>query len=379
VSFISPVTNVLYTAVSWVLLRWHQLFSAIGMDKDSGLTWALSIVFLVITARLLLFRFFIKQVHYQRHMQELQPQIQKLRDKHKGDRQRLQQEMMKLQQEQGFNPLAGCAPMLLQIPVFLGLFHVLRHLSHAASPSASDRTLTLYGFSRSETLSAARAKLFDAPLAASFHDSKSKIEGILHGTQGKTQIVIAILTVISAAATYMTQRQAQRNATTAPTGQAAMIQKVMLYLIPLFVLGSGFVLAFPLGVIIYWFTSNLWTMLQQFYIYKYHPVTPGAKVPAAVAETTRSSAPRPGAKPVRQRSGGSSAPTTVRPDDTTERSGSAKATAPKTGAGKSGSVPPDEVAETADGPVRSSRPKPGARPPGNRPNTKRSGQRSKRR
>src|SRR5881397_509834 len=113
------------------MLRWHDLFDAIGVG--SNWAWVLSVVFLVITARLALFRLFIKQVHYTRNMQKMQPKIQKLRDKYKNDRAALNREMMKLQQEEGFNPLSGCLPMLLQIPVFLGLFHVLRHLSNSVT------------------------------------------------------------------------------------------------------------------------------------------------------------------------------------------------------------------------------------------------------
>ncbi|MBN9619189.1 MAG: membrane protein insertase YidC, partial [Actinobacteria bacterium] len=119
----------LYVAVSWVLLRWHDLFTALGLSQSRGWGWALSIIFLVIAARLLLFRLFVKQVHYTRNMQKMQPKIQKLREKHKNDRAELNRQMMKLQQEEGFNPLSGCLPMFLQIPVFIGLFHVLRHLS----------------------------------------------------------------------------------------------------------------------------------------------------------------------------------------------------------------------------------------------------------
>ena len=77
----------LYTAVSWVLLRWHSaVHRCSGMSKTSGLTWALSIILLVVTARLLLFRLFVKQVHYQRRMQEMQPKIKKLQEKYKDDR-----------------------------------------------------------------------------------------------------------------------------------------------------------------------------------------------------------------------------------------------------------------------------------------------------
>src|SRR3954466_1092225 len=149
------------------MLRWHDLFHAIGVGTDWA--WVLSIVFLVITARLLLFRLFIKQVHYTRNMQKMQPKIQKLREKHKTDRAELNRQMMKLQQEEGFNPLSGCLPMLLQIPVFLGLFHVLRHLSNSVAlcqqkASKSD-ILSLYTFNRTETCDAAQAKIFNTPLA----------------------------------------------------------------------------------------------------------------------------------------------------------------------------------------------------------------------
>src|SRR3954454_19185240 len=159
------------------MLRWHDLFDAIGMGKNWS--WALSIVFLVITARLLLFRLFVKQVHYTRNMQRMQPKIQKLRAKYKDDRAELNRQMMKLQQEEGFNPLSGCLPMFLQIPVFLGLYHVLRHLSNVNSACQrlavgqqipkSEHLLHLYTFTQSQTCDASKAKMFDAPLAASFH------------------------------------------------------------------------------------------------------------------------------------------------------------------------------------------------------------------
>ncbi len=365
-TFLSPLTNVLYTAVSWVLLRWHQLFSALGMDPNGGFTWALSIVFLVITARVLLFRFFIKQVHYTRQMQKLAPEIAKLKEKHKGDRQAQQQAMMQLQQDQGLNMLAGCLPMFLQIPVFISLFHVLRHLARSAD-STSERQLTLYGFSRSETVSAAKARLFgDAPLASSFHDSAHSV-AVLGGDLGTLRIVTIVLALISAAATFLTQKQVQRNATTAPTGQAASIQKVMLYFIPLSVLVSGII--FPLGVLFYWFTSNLWTMGQQFYIYRYHPIDDEAV--AAVAGPTRALAPRPGAKPVSR-----------------DRRSTGSTAAVPSAAGTSGSVPvPNEAADTtANRPIanRAGATKPnvarsGQRPSGAKPPQKRSAQKRKRR
>jgi YidC/Oxa1 family membrane protein insertase len=349
------VLDFLYVAVSWVLLRWHDLFDAIGIDPNSGLSWALSIVFLVITARVLLFRLFIKQVHYTRNMQKMQPKIQKLREKHKNDRAELNRQMMKLQQEEGFNPLSGCLPMFLQIPVFLGLYHVLRHLAnsgHLCPGGANpDSKLTLYTFNASETCSAAKAKLFDAPLAASFRDNAEKVH-ILGGDLSSTRWVILPLLLISAAATLATQLLVRANATTVPEGTAATIQRLMMWVIPVGVLASGLLFSFPLGVLLYWFTSNLWTLAQQGYIIRYHPPTDEPEKP--VGELGKTLAPKPGQRPVRM-----------------------------TKASTDGGKPAAEVDEPDATPApRTSTPRPGQkpnRPAGKRPPAKRPTQAKKRR
>jgi YidC/Oxa1 family membrane protein insertase len=355
--------NFLYTAVSWVLLRWHSVFS-LFLDKNSGLNWALSIVFLVVTARLLLFRLFIKQVHYQRHMQEMQPLIQNLRKKYKDDKPEMQRQMMKLQQEQGFNPLAGCLPMFLQIPIFIGLFHVLRHLSNSVSIADNLHTatasqlskLTLYSFSQSETISAAKARLFSAPLAARLTDSSHQIQDLLGGNGTQTRVVIVILVVFSAAATLVTQILVRRGQTTVPEGTAATIQRLMLVFIPISTLGSG--LFFPLGVLLYWFTSNIWTMAQQLYVNRFHPQV--AKEAPVVGELGKTLAPRPGQRPSRAKE---------TPPSLTKQ-------APTSGV----TEPPDPALPPA-GTTRNV-PRPGqrpARPGGNRPPAKRPSQAKKRR
>jgi YidC/Oxa1 family membrane protein insertase len=343
----------LYTAVSWVLLRWYQLFTFLGMSKTSGLTWALSIIMLVVTARLAMFRFFVKQVHYQRRMQEMQPKIKKLQEKHKGDRATLQREMMALQQAEGFNPISGCLPMFLQIPVFIALFHVLKHMSNSVTLHTGNPKLSLYGFTEQQTIDAAHAKLFNAPLAASLHETSLKIHA-LGGDTGTTRAVTLILVLVSAAATMVTQRSVIANQTTPAEGQAAMIQKLMMFGIPISVIFSGFI--FPLGVLLYWFTSNLWTMFQQFYIFRFHPHTP-AGVAAGVApagEVGRSLAPKVGQKP-------------VNPKGT--RSGITPAVTPNSTADK---VPQNPA---ADAPASSPPARPvnrTPRPAGNRPGNKRS-------
>jgi YidC/Oxa1 family membrane protein insertase len=343
------VLDFLYSAVSWVLLRWHQAFTAVGLDKDSGLNWALSIVFLVITARLLMFRFFIKQVHYQRHMQQMQPKIQKLREQHKNDRQALQREMMKLQQEEGFNPLSGCLPMLLQIPIFISLFHVLRHLANSVNLKPGNPKLTLYTFTQDETFSAAKAKLFGAPLAASLRDGADKIAH-LGGDLSTTRAVTIVLVLVSGAATYFTQVLVRSGQATVPEGTAATVQRVMLYFIPVSVLFSG--LIFPLGVLLYWFTSNVWTLGQQAYINKFHPHATPEQEP--VGELGKKLAPKPGQRP-------------VRPDRTINV--------------KPAEVVDETVSDNGSPAPRTSTPRPGARPNRgpNRPGGKRPSQAKKRR
>ena len=135
----------LYTAISWVMARWQALWSFVLGNPEpgtgaNGLSWALAIVFLVVTVRLILFPLFVKQIKSQRAMQALQPKVKELQEKHKGDRETLQKEMMELYRTEKANPLMGCLPMFLQIPVFLGLFHVLRRLT----PTNPNKTL--YGW-----------------------------------------------------------------------------------------------------------------------------------------------------------------------------------------------------------------------------------------
>jgi YidC/Oxa1 family membrane protein insertase len=289
--------NWFYTAIAWVMKEWHSLFSTF-LDPAGGITWALSIVFLVITVRIVLFRFFIRQVKSQRAMQEIQPEIQKLKKQYGSDRQGFSQAVMTLQKERGVNPLAGCLPVIPQIPVFISLLHVLRRLT--------PQSKGLYSWSTELTHQAATAKLFGAPISSSFKMQPPK-EGQVLAIPGVTyldiRIVCVILIVIMCVTTFYTQKQIQRRSGPVE-GQAATVQKLMLYGMPLGLFASGFF--FPIGVLLYWFTNNLWTLGQQFYILKKMPV-PGSAAAKAAADRPaidpKSLAPRPGAKPVRNRPG----------------------------------------------------------------------------
>ena len=293
----------LYTAISWVMARWHSLWNLVFGDPPpesglGGLTWVLAIVFLVVTIRLILFPLFVKQIKSQRAMQELQPEMAKLRKQYGSDRQGLSQAMMALQKERGVNPLAGCLPILPQIPVFLSLFHVLRRLAPGKDG--------LYSWSSQLTDEAARAKLFGAPISASFNMDGPKERSILEiASYTNIRVVAFVLIVIMCFTTYYTQKQIMRRSGPVE-GQAAMVQKILLYVMPAGLFVSGFL--FPIGVLLYWFTNNLWTLGQQFFILRKMP-PPGsdaAKAKAAADKPVidpKSLAPKPGAKPVRPKGG----------------------------------------------------------------------------
>jgi len=256
----------IYFSISWVLLKWHSLFSWMGIGEwlATNWDWILATVFLVLTIRGVLFPVFVKQIKSQRAMQALQPKIGELREKHKGDRVALQQAQMELMRTEGANPLMGCLPMVVQIPVFLGLFHVLRHLQ----PHMSDHGKTLYGWTISQFDKAVHAKLFGAPIAASFRSSASDLAS-MHATSLNVRIVAGVLVVIMIATTYLTQRQMIRKTGWATEPTQLMIQRLMLYGIPVGLLVSGTI--FPIGVVIYWVTTNLFSLGQQYYVLRKFP------------------------------------------------------------------------------------------------------------
>jgi YidC/Oxa1 family membrane protein insertase len=255
----------LYNAVAWIVIKLHALLTNVGLDPDGGLTWGLSIVFLVILVRILLIPLFVKQINSMRAMQTLQPQIKEIQKKYKDDRQRQSQEMMKLYQEHGTTPLSGCLPILVQAPFFFSVFTVLRAVGNDEAK---------YGFTRELVNSAANAKIFGAPIAAAFLDPA--------GADPTTvKIVTACMIALMTVTTFITQKQVMAK-NTAMTGDNpfASQQKIMLYVFP--GLFAVFGINFPIGVLIYWLTTNLFSMGQQFYVIHHMPApgTPAAKAKA---------------------------------------------------------------------------------------------------
>jgi YidC/Oxa1 family membrane protein insertase len=256
----------IYNAISWILLRWHWVWDHIlpnGQFLGTTWDWVLAIVFLVITVRIILFPIFVKQIRSQRAMQALAPKVKELQAKHKGDQQTLREEMMKLYQTEKVNPLMGCLPLLLQIPVFFGLFHTLRYIN----PFEINKTQ--YGWTVDQFNSASVARLFTAPIAATFADGHDKLA--LLGSHGvAVKVVAGVLVLIMMLTTFMTSRQMILKTGWSQDPQQRMIQKLMLYGIPFSLLLSGWY--FPIGVIIYWVTQNIFSLGQQYWVlHKYPP------------------------------------------------------------------------------------------------------------
>jgi YidC/Oxa1 family membrane protein insertase len=257
---IDTLLTPLYYGVTALLLGWRWVFSHLGLNPNSGATWALSIVGLVVVIRIILIPLFVKQINASRKMVALQPKMKALQEKHKGDRERLSQETMKLYKEEKANPLASCLPLLLQSPVFFALF---RTLDGAAK--IKNGHLTPHGLlTQSLADSLNHATLFGAGLSATFTHSG-----------GSTRAITIVLIVLMSATTFITQRQLSRKnmPAAALTGPMAQQQKLLLYGYPLFFAVTG--INFPIGVLLYWLTTNLWTMGQQYYVIKRNP-TPGS-------------------------------------------------------------------------------------------------------
>jgi YidC/Oxa1 family membrane protein insertase len=276
----------IYTGISWILLQWHTVFQAVGFGSwlNTDWDWVLAIVFLVLTLRAILFPVFIKQIKSQRAMQALQPRLTELREKHKGDRQALQQAQMELMRAENANPLMGCLPIVVQIPVFIGLFHTLKHLNPIHVGNLHQETL--YGWTAGQFESATHAKLFGAPIAASVQSALRTPATVLAmgSTRSNVLIVAGALVVIMVITTFLTQRQMILKTGWATDPTQLMIQRLMMYGVPIGLIFSGTI--FPLGVVIYWVTNNLFSLGQQFYVLRKFPppVTTNGRPPGKLFE-----------------------------------------------------------------------------------------------
>jgi len=258
------ILNPLYNLVSGIIVLFHNLLSPL-FGKDSGVTWSLSIMGLVVVIRIVLIPLFVKQIKSQRALTALQPHMKEIQKKYKDDRQKQSEEMMKLYKEHKTNPLASCFPIIAQAPIFFALFTVLNGI--AAKNDAGVSAPIARGFLKGDYLeSAAQAKFFGAKISQTFLGSDDM----------KVKLVTVLLIFLMSATTFTTQRQLMTKGMPKMDSSNNMMlqqQKIMLYLFPLIFAISG--VNFPVGVLIYWSTTNFWTWGQQFYVIKRNP-TPGS-------------------------------------------------------------------------------------------------------
>ncbi|MFD7815092.1 membrane protein insertase YidC [Streptomyces sp. NPDC059785] len=268
---IASLFSFITTPVSWVIVQFHSVYGKI-FGPNTGWAWGLSIVSLVILIRICLIPLFVKQIKSTRAMQTLQPEMKKIQERYKNDKQRQSEEMMKLYKETGTNPLSSCLPILAQSPFFFALYHVLNGIATGKTIGVIDDQLLA---------SARQAHIFGAPLAAKFMDSSSKVEA-LGASLTDVRVVTAVMIVLMCFSQFYTQRQLMtKNVDTTVKTPFMQQQKMLMYVFP--VMFAVFGINFPVGVLVYWLTTNVWTMGQQMYVIRNNP-TPGSKAQAAFLE-----------------------------------------------------------------------------------------------
>ncbi|WP_199424729.1 membrane protein insertase YidC [Actinotalea solisilvae] len=269
----------LKVAVAWIMVQFHSLLTAAGLDPESGAAWALSIVGLVVVIRILLIPLFVRQIKASRGMQLLAPEMQAIQKKYKGktdpaSREAMSRETMELYRKHGTNPFSSCLPILAQSPIFFALFRVLISLPALEDGTYANGNRDAIGPLTQELAAQANAAtLFGAPISETFFTSPDP----------HVKVVTVVLIVLMSLTTFTTQRQlTQKNMpASALQGPMAQQQKMLLYVLPLIFAVSG--VNFPIGVLIYWTTTNLWSMGQQFYVIRRNP-TPGSEAERQLKE-----------------------------------------------------------------------------------------------
>ncbi|MFF7360242.1 membrane protein insertase YidC [Streptomyces sp. NPDC008125] len=261
---IASLFSFITTPVSWVIVQFHKVYGAI-FGADTGWAWGLSIVSLVILIRICLVPLFVKQIKSTRNMQVLQPKMKAIQERYKNDKQRQSEEMMKLYKETGTNPLSSCLPILAQSPFFFALYHVLAAIANGKTIGVIDQPLLD---------SARQAHIVGAPLAAKFMNSSAEVQA-LGASLVDVRVVTAVMIIMMSASQFFTQRQLMtKNVDLSVKTPYMQQQKMLMYVFPLIFAVMG--INFPVGVLVYWLTTNVWTMGQQMYVINQNP-TPGSK------------------------------------------------------------------------------------------------------
>ena len=315
--------NFIYWPISAVLWFWHKIFGYI-FSPDSGASWLLAIVFLTFTIRIFLVKPMVNQLRAGRKMQELQPQLQEIRAKYKNDQQKMAMETQKVYKEAKMNPLASCIVPLVQLPVFIGLLHVLRSFNRTGNGAGAlglsveeNRNIANYAFSPEDVRSFLDANIFGVPLSAYMsmpEDAFAAFTGVEDLTRAHIIAVCLPMVILSALFTHLNarmsiQRQQARRAAgkvNTPQGENAqmmdqqmqMMNKMMLWFMPAMILFTGFV--WHVGLLFYSLSNNIWTFFQTRVVYAKMDKEEEEEE-AAKREAKRASAPAVGARKVDKR------------------------------------------------------------------------------
>ena len=266
----------LKVAVAWVMVYIHKFLVLIGLSDGPGVAWVLSIIGLTIFVRILIMPLFVRQIRASRGMQLMQPELQALQAKYKGkkdaaSKQRQQEEMMALYRKHGTNPFASCFPILIQMPIFFALFRVLANLQAIAEGTYEGRD-SIGPLTADLANQVQHSTVFGASLSSSFMNP-SDISSAL------TVKIVTVIMIIAMSATQwytMAQLSMKNMPESSKNSDNPMMrsQRMMMTIMPLFFAFTG--VQFQIGVLIYWVTSNLWTMGQQFYTISRMPA-PGSE------------------------------------------------------------------------------------------------------
>jgi len=269
-----------YWIVSSVMIFFHWLLTPVlgSGPAAQGWVWFLSLILMTCVIRGATLPLYAKQLNSQRAMSGLQGKMKEIQKKYPGDRQRQSAETMKLYQEAGVSPYASCLPMIAQMPVLLSVFWVIRGVAVTSSAARGMFTLNQYPLAGTDYLTSdlkqqfQNATFFGAKLSQAFMPMNET-------TLGTKVLIVVMVLLMMVTLFYQQWYMMKRNMPPAMLeGAMGQQQKMMLYVMPFMYLISG--AAVPVGVLIYWLMSNVWTMAQQYFMVRVYP-TPDTPAYAA--------------------------------------------------------------------------------------------------
>ena len=259
-------------------------------------SFGLSIILLTVAVRIVLLPLSIKQTRSMREMQRIQPEVKKLQAKFKGNRQKLNEEMMKLYKEHSVNPFGGCLPLVMQFPVLIGLFYVIRtplkYMGYTLGASGAASSATPV-----EDVSGLLQTIQQSRLAEDLLEHTVRVNEFLGflrldctsslaiggdappgvtetcGSGFVSALPYLVLVILMGVTTWYQQKQmmGSRGAGDPQAQQMQMIAKIMPAML------MFFAFTFPSGVVLYWLTTNVWTIGQQRLMLQAAPAEPPKK------------------------------------------------------------------------------------------------------